>query len=190
MPSDRVSKKYRSSTERRHTAAAKIKLLVFELLEMGRCTPCQVANTQCFVLKGRKRCSACESKNNNRCDGNFSEVEFDSLEAKKRQCQEEARSKRAEVGRRAAAAAQAYAELAQAQQEEVDLQKKIDGYTESQSRMLRQELDALDRLNEMPEDAWVGSAGPALPWGDFTSPGFSGDFSDLVTTDGFGGSRL
>lgn len=177
MPSDGISKRSKTSSERRKTAAAKIKLLGLELLEMGRCTPCQSSNSACYILKGHQRCSTCEHKDNRRCDGKFSELEFDTLEVKKREAKADAQAKRAEVGRLAAAAAQAYADLAKAQQEEIELQAKIDQYTENQSRMLKQELALLDELDGLPANSVVGFDDQVLPWGDpsmFMSPDFSG----------------
>ena len=105
MPSDRVSKRFRSSTERRLSAAVKIRLLGIELFGMGRCTPCHEADSECFVLKGYKWCSRCETKNIKRCDGNFSEVEFTALEVERSRYKQDAQAKRVEVGCRAAAAA-------------------------------------------------------------------------------------
>ena len=95
------------------------------------------------MLKGYSKCSSCVKKNV-RCDGKFSEVEFDALDSKKRDVQSQAREKRAEVGRLAAAAAAAYTALdAAAQQEEAELQERVDRYAEAQSRMLRQETHCL-----------------------------------------------
>ena len=189
MSSDRISKRYRSSTERRRSAALKIQLLGFQLFGMGRCTPCHEADSECFVLKGHKRCARCEDKNIRRCDGNFSEVEFASLEAERSRYKQEAQAKRAEVGRRAAAAAQAYAELAKAQQEEIDLQAKIDEYTERQSRMLRQELDTLNGLDVMPDGSWVGFADDSFSR-EFTLPVVGDGFSGPSGTGSSDGSRL
>lgn len=82
-------------------------------------------------------------------------MEFDSLEAQKRTVKVQAAEKRAEVGRLAAAAASAYAALAQAQQEELELQKQLDNFTETQSRMLVQELEMLDELETVENGADV-----------------------------------
>jgi len=72
--------------------------------------------------------------------------------------------KRAEVGRLAAAAAEAYAALARAQAEEVEMHSELDKYTAAQSRMLRQELDALDAFDDVPVgaelDMWFGEGLP------------------------------
>ena len=68
-----------------------------------------------------------------------------------------------EVSYWAAATAQAYADLAKAQQEEISLQERINKYSESQSRMLRQELEALDKLDYLPTEAWVGFTEQPLP---------------------------
>lgn len=190
MSSDGITKRSKTSSERRKTAALKIKLLGIELLDMGRCTPCQNSGSACYILKGHKKCSSCEHKDNRRCDGTFSELEFDTLEAKKREAQKDAQEKRAEVGRRAAAAAQAYADLAKAQQEEIELQAKIDRYTENQSRMLRQELALLDKLDGLPADSVVGFGDQVLPWGDpstFMSPDFSGLNAGPSEIDDVGG---
>ena len=100
------------------------------------------------MLKGYSKCSTCTKRNNSRCDGNFSPEEFDALETQKIRLRQEAQAKRKEVGELAAAAAAAYTALAKAQQEEIDITSRIDRFTEAQSRMLRQELSALDSLNE------------------------------------------
>ena len=76
--------------------------------------PCQNSGSLCFVLKGYNKCSSCKKKGVKSYDGNFSEAQFDALERKKREFKSKALDQRAEVGRRAAAAATAYAELAKA----------------------------------------------------------------------------
>ena len=164
MSSGRTTKRSKTPSECRKAAATKIKLLGIELEEMGRCTPCQNSGSQCFILKGHKRCAACEHKDNRRCDGKFSELEFDNLEVKKRQAKEDAQAKRAEVGRLAAAAANAYTTLVKAQQEETALQLKIDRFTENQLRMLRQELALLDELDDLPINLVVGFGDDLFAW--------------------------
>ena len=158
---------FKSSTLRRQKASSKIQALGFQLFDMGRCSSCQNSNSLCFVLKGYSKCSSCVKKNV-RCDGKFSEVEFDALDSKKRDVQSQAREKRAEVGRLAAAAAAAYTALAAAQQEEAELQERVDRYAEAQSRMLRQELTALDDLEETrPAGLPVGVvSGEEFVWSD------------------------
>jgi len=155
MSSSRVTKYPRSSTSRRHIAVAKIEKLGRQLFEMGRCTPCQNSDSFCWVLEGRSKCSSCLKKGVGNCDGNFSEAEFDALERKKQEIKEKAAEQRAEIGRLAAEAASAYAAvaaataaLAKAQQEESRLELQAGKYAEAQSRMLRQELDALEALEE------------------------------------------
>jgi hypothetical protein len=143
-----IQKNFRTSTTRRHEAAERIKKVGIQFFEMGRCTPCQKSNSLCFVLKGRKRCSSCEKKNGTKCDGNFSAVEFDALERKKQEIKQQQAEQRAEVGRRAMVAAAAYAALSEAQQKEMKLESQWEKYAEAQSRMLTQELEALDDLEE------------------------------------------
>ncbi len=150
MSSSRVSKNYRSSTQRRKDVISRIEQIGIQLFDMGRCTPCQESGSLCFVLKGYSKCSSCTKKGIQHCDGSFSVAEFDHLEAQKQKLRAEAQAKRQEVGRLAAAAAAAYTALAQAQQEEVDISSQIDRYSETQSRMLRQELHALDDLDHSP----------------------------------------
>ena len=72
------------------------------------------------MLKGYSKYSSCVQKNI-WCDGQFSEVEFDKLDQKKRDVQSRARDKWAKVGCLAAAVAAAYIALAEAQQEEAEL---------------------------------------------------------------------
>lgn len=115
---------------------------------MGRCTPCQKTDSFCFVLEGRNKCSSCLKKGVRDCDGNFSEAEFEALERKKQDLRRQVSSQQAEVGRRAAEAASAFAALAQAQQEAHRLERRMEEYAGAQSRMLRRELDALDALEE------------------------------------------
>jgi hypothetical protein len=148
MSSSRISKNYRSSTQRRKDVVSRIEKVGIQLFDMGRCTACQESGSLCFVLKGLSKCNSCTRKGIQHCDGNFSTDEFDHLEAQKRKLHADAQAKRQEVGRLAAAAAAAYTALARAQQEEVDLSSQIDRYSEAQSRMLRQELHALDELDK------------------------------------------
>lgn len=149
MSSSRVEKRDRSSTQRRRDAISRIEKIGRQLFDMGRCTPCQRSDSFCFVLEGRNKCSSCAKKGVKTCDGNFSVVEFDTLERKKLELKQRARDKRAEVGRLAAAAASAYAALAAAQQEEQQIESEAGKFSEAQSRMLRQELQALDALEEV-----------------------------------------
>lgn len=149
MSSVRTEKRFRSSTQRRHTAVKLIEKTGKQLFDMGRCTPCQKANTFCFVLEGRSKCSSCTKKGvKQHCDGVFSEAEFEDLEQKKRELRRQVSEQHAEIGRKAAAVASACAALAQAQQEARRLEQEVDNYAEAQSRMLRQELEALDALEE------------------------------------------
>ena len=156
MSSDRVEKSYRTSTCRRSTAYRKIISIGVTLSDMGSCSACQRAHTPCVVLKGYSKCARCTKVNAKRCDGNFSELEFDTLERQKSVLRAQAAEKRAEVGRLAAAAAAAYTALAEAQKEEVRIQSELDNHTASQSRMLQQELEALDALDEAGGDADMG----------------------------------
>lgn len=170
MPSSRTQT-FKPSTLRRQNASSKIKTLGYQLFDMGRCSACQNGNSLCFVLKGYSKCSSCVKKNI-RCDGKFSEVEFEALDQRKREVQSRAQEKRAEVGRLAAAAAAAYTALAEAQREEAELQDKVDRYAETQSRMLRQELNALDELEE--------SRSSELPVGVLSDGDFVWDDSEMV----------
>lgn len=151
MSSNRVEKRDRSSTQRRRDAISRIEKIGKQLFDMGRCTPCQRSDSFCFVLEGHSKCSSCAKKGVKNCDGNFSVVEFDTLEHKKLEVQQRQRDKRAEVGRRAAAVASAYAALVLAQREEQQLEDEANKFSEAQSRMLRQELQALDALDDVTE---------------------------------------
>ena len=162
----------RSSTQRRADAATRIERIGIELSDMGRCTPCQKSGSLCFVLKGYSKCSSCTKKNIRRCDGNFSVAEFDDIDKKRAALREDARRKREEVSRLAAAAAQAYSALAQAQKEENEISSRLERCSEAQSRMLRQELLALDSLSE--ETGEVSLEAP-FPWE--TSEGLDWDFA-------------
>jgi septal ring factor EnvC (AmiA/AmiB activator) len=151
----------RSSTQRRADAAVRIERIGIELIDMGRCTPCQKSGSLCFVLKGYSKCSSCTKKNIRRCDGNFSVAEFDEVDKKRAALREDVRRKREEVSRLAAAAAKAYSDLAQAQKEENEISSRLEQCSEAQSRMLRQELTALDALSE--ETGEVSMEAP-FPW--------------------------
>ena len=71
----------KSFTAWRKRLAAKIDLLSF--LVMASCPQCVTSSAKCVIQKSSGRCSLCTKKNIT-CDGNFSNVEFDSLEAQKR----------------------------------------------------------------------------------------------------------
>jgi hypothetical protein len=189
MSSSRVSKSNRSSTQRRKDVVSRIEAIGIQLFEMGRCSPCQRSGSLCFVLKGYSKCSSCVKKNIQRCDGNFSAAEFDHIEAQKQRLHADAQAKRQEVGRLAAAAAAAYAALAKAQQEEIDIASQVDKYSEAQSRMLRQELRALDELDE-PEEPEVAVL-DSFPWDDldaFLQSSTAGDTG--VSVGGNGSSSV
>ena len=107
------------------------------------------------MLKGYSKYSSCVQKNI-QYNGQFSEAEFDKLDQKKRDVQSRARDKRAEVSRLTTTAAIAYTALAEAQQEKAELQEWVNKYAKAQSRMLRQELTALDKLEKaQPTDLLV-----------------------------------
>ena len=97
------------------------------------------------------------------------------MERQKAALRSKAAAKRAEIGRLAAAAAAAYTALAEAQQEEIQIQSELDGHTESQSRMLQDELELLDALDSVENANDVGiSVGDDFfsfgPWVPTTSP--------------------
>ncbi|KAM0737990.1 hypothetical protein ACQRIT_000794 [Beauveria bassiana] len=163
MSNARVSKSYRSSTQRRHDLISRIEKLGLQLLDMGRCTPCREKGSLCFVLKGYTKCSSCIKRNVTHCDGNFSVEEFDHIESQKERLRQEAQRKRQEVGRLAAAAAAAYSALAQAQQEEINIASQLDRFSETQSRMLRQEAFALDSIDE-PSGSMIALEDPSWMW--------------------------
>jgi hypothetical protein len=88
------------------------------------------------VLKGYNKCSSCIRKGVKTYDGNFSEVEFNSLESKKKEFRSKALAQRVEVARLVTEAAKAYTTLIEAQQAKIAFKKKAEKYTEAQSRML------------------------------------------------------
>lgn len=187
MSSTRVTKRTPSSTERRHRDIKKIIQIGTERVDMGRCTPCQNSNSLCFVLKGYSKCSTCMRKGIKACDGNFSEEEFDTLEAKKQEFRNKALSQRSEVARLAAAAADAYAALTKAQQAEIEFDKKAEKYAEAQSRMLLQELESLDALEEeeeqslvAPGDQVAASSGNDFVWDDVAMSEFLLDPGNIL----------
>ena len=70
----------KSSTIRRKCLADKIDLLDFPA--MAPCPQCVASGAKYVIQKSSTRCSSCTRKNIS-CDGNFSNAEFDSLEAQK-----------------------------------------------------------------------------------------------------------
>lgn len=83
MSPDRVSK--RSSTLQHKSLADKIRQ--FGLPAMVACSGCLRANVLCVFGKESVSCAHCVSSGL-KCDGNFSEKEWDTISQKKKQLQE------------------------------------------------------------------------------------------------------
>ena len=127
----------KSSTARRKRLADKIDLLGFPA--MAPCPQCVSSGAKCWIQKNSARCSSCNRKNIV-CDGNFSEAEFDSLEAQKTKLKVqrvEARSRLTKL---------AWALLA-AQKEQDKLDTQLDKIHRRQEQMVELEAKALDELD-------------------------------------------
>ena len=98
MSAGRIAK--RSSTQRRHDAIVRIRKLGRQFFEMGRCTPCIVADSPCWMLEGQSLCSGCKQRNKKvgECDGCFSVSEFDNLQDQREKLQADVERKDREIG--------------------------------------------------------------------------------------------
>ena len=85
---------------------------------MAPCSNCQKSGSLCKMLQGHARCATC-TKKNLRCDGQFSEDEYDLLDKKKQELQEKVRSSQRRVSDRAQWYAREMARLASQQSEEM-----------------------------------------------------------------------
>jgi hypothetical protein len=153
MPQFRVSKNNRSSTTRRHALIARIESFGFQKFAMGRCTPCQNANSLCFMLDGYSKCSSCLKKGVPYCDGVFSEEDFDALTAQRNRLTEAARRKGEEIKEMLAEAARVHAQMmadvSRVHAERERLQQDADNLLEKQRKMLVQEANALEDLDHI-----------------------------------------
>jgi hypothetical protein len=155
----------KSSTARRQNTVLKIRALGRELLEMGRCTPCQNSDSVCFVLDGCARCNTCTKKNIKECDGTFSDAEFDALTAQRNRLVEAARRKGEEIRsllktatRAAEALVAANAAMASAQNERARLESDAEKLLDKQKDMVIREANALDELDHVDPPPIASSA--------------------------------
>jgi cell division septum initiation protein DivIVA len=150
MSQYRAHKPRSNSTQRRLALATAVE--VEENLAMVACTNCASSGDLCYYSSVRSvRCSACLRKNAD-CDGTFSLEEFRKIVDQKKKVQEASREKRKDIARRATLLAQAQAELASIQAEDVALQEELGRIEELSSQMIRREMEAL---------GVSGSTGPA-----------------------------
>lgn len=128
-----------SSTARRKRLADKIEALGSPA--MAPCPQCVAGGAVCVIQKSSARCARCLRKNL-RCDGVFSDAEFDSLEAQKT----ELSRKRAEARSRLTNLAW---ELLAVQKEYDSLDKKLEKVHNCQEDMVAREVRALEELDEI-----------------------------------------
>lgn len=128
-----------SSTARRKRLAAKIDLLGFPA--MAPCPQCVTSGAKCVIQKSSGRCSSCTKKNIT-CDGNFSDAEFDSLEAQKQKLFD----RKMEARSRLTALAW---ELLATQKEHDKLDRQLERVHRRQEDMVELEARALEALDEI-----------------------------------------
>jgi hypothetical protein len=167
MPSllfpDRVEKsrtRSTSSTERRYRTAANIERVGQEA--MAPCSSCQKNGDLCLMMAGVATCGPCTRKNRRGCDGQFSQGEFDNLEAQKQRLKKEALDKRAEIARKAR-------ELIAAEQQLSQLESRLEGLSRQQSDMVRREVLALESISEMEGYSEEPSSSVLRPEGELVA---------------------
>ena len=129
----------KSSTAHRKCLAAKIDLLGFPA--MAPCPQCVSSGARCVIQKSSVRCSS-YTKKNITCDGNFSDVEFDSLESQKQKLfrhKVEARSRLTKLAW----------ELLATQKENDRLDRQLEKVHRRQEEMVELEAQALEALDEI-----------------------------------------
>ena len=113
------------------------------------------------MLDGQSMCNTCRLKNKRvgDCDGCFSVLEFDSLQAQREKMMQDVEEKDREVRRlldtlrqAAEALGQASAAVSRAQQQKDHLQKSVDRLRDVQHQMLSREMGALDAIDEASSD--------------------------------------
>ena len=144
---------------------------------MAPCSNCRKSGGLCKMLKGNARCQNCTRKNM-RCDGQFSEEEYDALERQKMVLQDKVKQARERLSQRAQWYAQEMARLAaqqvielQAEQKSLQfVQRQLDGLTRRQSDMVVRHSLVLDALDEedghepdVPEPLETGGQPNASP---------------------------
>ena len=132
---------------------------------MAPCTNCQKSpNSVCILRKGNARCSNCTRKNM-KCDGQFSEDEYQSLQAQKEAPRNEVRAKHVRLSELAH-------EILRAQKSLAGDELRIEGITRQQSDMVARYswvLDALDAEDGYAPDEPEPSSSDAQPNGGFVA---------------------
>lgn len=126
-----------SSTDRRKRLACRIEQLGFPA--MAPCPQCLESGSVCIIQKGSTRCSCCVRKNI-RCGGQFSDAEFDQLEAQKT----DLLLKKMKARERLTTLAW---ELLAAQKEQELLDQKLSKIHDRQEKMIEQEARALEEFD-------------------------------------------
>ena len=129
----------KSSTARRKRLAAKIDLLSFPA--MAPYPQCLASSAKCVIQKSSGRCSSCTKKNIT-CDSNFSNAEFDSLEAQKRKLFDRKMETRSRLTKLAW-------ELLATQKEQDRLDRQLEKVHRRQEKMVELEARALEALDEI-----------------------------------------
>ncbi|KAK5202224.1 hypothetical protein LTR41_012032, partial [Exophiala xenobiotica] len=108
-----------------------IKIEAQGFLNMAPCPQCVSSNSICIVREGNARCSVCTRKNV-KCGSTFSDAEYDSVEAQKRELK----------ARRRAIQAQ----LASLAQQLPSIEQQLDRLDDKQKKMVDRESDVLGEL--------------------------------------------
>lgn len=134
MPKARVS----AEVERYRNLGRNIEATGVEAMEA--CRQCAKANQPCIVKKGYKKCGRCTKKGQS-CSGNFSQANFDKLEAKKQELREEAAKARHIM--------RVFARQLLMQDKKVaDLEERLASLEKRQGALLDQEARALGMLDD------------------------------------------
>ena len=129
---------------------------------MAPCSNCQKSQSVCIMQKGVTRCSCCIRKNM-KCDGQYSEAEYQSLEKSKHDLRKKVEMAQMDMARYAAEFA---TNMAKSQKKLDNLQRRIDGLTQAQSDMVVRAsavLDALDAEDGFESDEPELSSGDVQP---------------------------
>lgn len=128
---------------------------------MAPCTNCARSNLVCKMLKGNVRCSCCTLKNM-KCDGQFSEDEFDLLEKQKEKLRDRVRAQHEHLSDLALS-------ILRTQKSIAALEKQLGSVTKRQSDMVLRHSEVLDALDaeegyepDVPEPSGTGGQPNAL----------------------------
>jgi hypothetical protein len=135
-----------SSTARRKRLADRIESL--GIIAMAPCPQCVASKTVCVIHQCSTKCASCVRKNI-RCDGMFSDAEFDSLEATKEEIFLKKMEARVRLTKLAWELLGVQKRLIAAQKEVESLDVKLEKVCRKQNDMLALEARALEELDEI-----------------------------------------